>query len=67
MLRAFIVFAIVLSVAVFAWPWLNSMGLGRLPGDLVLQFAGSEIYLPLTTSFLVAVGALVILHLFSGK
>lgn len=66
MLRAVIVFAVVLVVAIFAWPWLESMGLGRLPGDLVLEYENIRIYLPITTAFVVSIGALIILRLFSG-
>lgn len=39
-------------------------GLGRLPGDIVVDVAGSSIYLPFTTAAIVAVVLAVIFWLF---
>lgn len=34
------------------WPWLGKLGLGRLPGDIVIERENFRLYLPITTSLL---------------
>ena len=34
-------------------PWLEKIGLGRLPGDLRFRFAGREWFVPLASSVLI--------------
>jgi hypothetical protein len=34
------------------WPWLAKLGLGRLPGDIVIERGSFTFYLPLTTGLL---------------
>lgn len=38
-----------------AWPWISRLGLGRLPGDIVIHRENVDIYIPLATSLLVSV------------
>ena len=38
-----------------AWPLIDRMGLGRLPGDFVLGRGNVRFYFPLATSLLVSV------------
>jgi hypothetical protein len=52
--RFLIVAGIVLVVAGFLWPYLGRMGLGRLPGDIVIEREGFRMYIPITTSILVS-------------
>jgi hypothetical protein len=41
-------------------PWLERLGLGRLPGDLRLRIRGREVWLPIgTTVVLSLLGALI--------
>ena len=35
-------------------PWLRKFGLGRLPGDVNLQYKGRSYYLPFTTTILLS-------------
>ena len=37
------------------WPWLARLGLGRLPGDILIERNGLRFYFPITTSILVSV------------
>lgn len=37
------------------WPWLTSLGLGRLPGDIVIERENFKVYLPITTCLIVSV------------
>ncbi|MEK6748761.1 MAG: DUF2905 domain-containing protein [Pseudomonadota bacterium] len=38
----------------FLWPWLQRIGLGRLPGDIVIERGGFRFYFPLMTSLLLS-------------
>jgi hypothetical protein len=44
--------------------WLERIGLGRLPGDFTLRIAGREFYLPLASSVLLSLIAMLIGLLF---
>jgi hypothetical protein len=37
-----------------ATPWLAKRGLGRLPGDITVNWRGRRIYLPITTTILLS-------------
>lgn len=54
MSRILVVIGIVLVIAGLVWPWLGKLGLGRLPGDIVIEREGFRVYLPLMTSLLVS-------------
>mgnify|MGYP006297753127 CR=1 FL=1 len=63
MSRLLVILGIVLVVLGLAWPWLAKLGLGRLPGDIVIERESVRIYLPLATSLVVSVVASAILWL----
>ncbi|MDH5749723.1 MAG: DUF2905 family protein [Rhodospirillales bacterium] len=52
--RWLIILGIVLLVAGIAWPWLEKLGLGRLPGDFVIERENFRLYFPFGTSLLVS-------------
>ncbi|MCE9522028.1 MAG: DUF2905 domain-containing protein [Alphaproteobacteria bacterium] len=52
--RFLIVAGVVLAIIGFAWPFLERIGLGRLPGDIVLGREGFRLYIPVTTCLLVS-------------
>jgi hypothetical protein len=54
MSRPLIVLGIVLVVIGLAWPWLSRLGLGRLPGDIVIEREHFRLYIPITSSILVS-------------
>lgn len=56
-----------LALVVLGLLWLagERLGLGRLPGDIVIEREGLRIYLPLMTSLIVSVGLSLLLWLFS--
>jgi hypothetical protein len=54
MARTLILLGVVLVLVGLAWPWLARLGLGRLPGDIVIERAGFRLYLPITTSVVVS-------------
>ena len=61
--RWLIVLGVVLIVAGLLWPWLGRLGLGRLPGDIVIERENFRLYLPITTSIVVSIVLSVILWL----
>lgn len=64
MQRALIFLAAVLLVLGLVWPWLARSGLGRLPGDILIERGNTKIYLPLTSSLVVSLVVSLILYLF---
>jgi len=54
MSRSLIILGVVLIVLGIAWPWLARLGLGKLPGDIVIERDDYRIYIPITTSILVS-------------
>jgi hypothetical protein len=53
--RTLIIFGLVLVAAGLLWPFLAKLGLGRLPGDIVIERENFTFYLPLATSLLISV------------
>ena len=52
--RVLIIFGIVLVAAGLLWPIIGRLGLGRLPGDIVIEREGFRLYIPITTSLLIS-------------
>lgn len=52
--RLLITLGIILVVAGLLWPYLTKLGLGRLPGDIVVERENSRFYFPVTTSILIS-------------
>ena len=55
MARVLIVLGLVILVAGLLWPYLSRIGLGRLPGDIVIERENVTFYFPLMTCLLVSV------------
>lgn len=53
--RWLVLAGVVLLVLGLAWPWLEKLGLGRLPGDLRIERDGFGFYFPITTSLIVSI------------
>ena len=54
--RILIVAGIILLVVGLLWPYLSRLGLGRLPGDIVIERQNFRFYFPLVTSLVVSMG-----------
>ncbi|MDT8383368.1 MAG: DUF2905 domain-containing protein [Gammaproteobacteria bacterium] len=54
MSRLLIILGIVLVVVGLLWPWLTRLGLGRLPGDIVVERENARFYFPLMTSLIIS-------------
>jgi hypothetical protein len=55
MTRFLVVLGLVIVVAGLLWPYLSQLGLGRLPGDIVIERENVTFYFPLMTCLLVSV------------
>ena len=54
MARFLIVLGLAILVVGLLWPYLSRMGLGRLPGDIVIQKDNVTFYFPLMTGLLLS-------------
>ena len=53
MSRLLIIFGLVLVAVGVLWPVIAKLGLGRLPGDLVIERENFRLYIPIATSLLI--------------
>ena len=61
--RLLIILGIVLVVLGMLWPLITKLGLGRLPGDIVIERENFRLYIPIVTSLIVSIVLTVILWL----
>jgi hypothetical protein len=54
MARFLIVLGLGILVVGLLWPYLSRIGLGRLPGDIVIERDNVTLYFPLMTCFLLS-------------
>ncbi|ACL73850.1 conserved hypothetical protein [Thioalkalivibrio sulfidiphilus HL-EbGr7] len=64
MSRILITLGILLVSIGLAWPWISKLGLGRLPGDIVIEREDFRFYFPVTTMILLSLVLSVIVWLF---
>jgi hypothetical protein len=55
MARILILLGLAIPVAGLPWPYLSQIGLGRLPGDIVVERKNVTLYFPLMTCLLMSV------------
>ena len=63
MARFLIVLGLVILVVGLLWPYLSKLGLGRLPGDIVIERENTTFYFPLVTCLLLSLFLSLILWL----
>jgi hypothetical protein len=61
--RWLITLGVVLVVLGLLWPWISMLGLGRLPGDIVIERETFRLYIPIVSSLLISIVLSVILWL----
>jgi len=64
MTRLLVTLGVVLIIAGLAWPWLVKLGLGRLPGDIVIERENFRFFFPITTMILISLALSLIFWLF---
>lgn len=52
--RWLVVAGVALVMVGLLWPYLGRLGLGRLPGDIVIEREGFSLYIPVTTCLLIS-------------
>lgn len=64
MSRFLVILGAILLVLGLLWPWLQKLGLGRLPGDILVRRENFTFYFPVTTSLLLSLLLTLIFWLF---
>ena len=54
MARFLIILGLAILILGLLWPYVSRIGLGRLPGDIVIERENFTFYFPLTTSLLIS-------------
>ncbi len=52
--RTLIVIGLVLAACGVFWPWIGRLGLGRLPGDIIVHRENFTFYAPIATGLLIS-------------
>jgi hypothetical protein len=63
--RFLIVLGLVICGVGLLWPIISKLGLGRLPGDVVIERDGFSFYFPFTTGLIISAFISVLLWLLS--
>jgi len=66
MTRLLVVLGIILVLLGLLWGPLTRLGLGRLPGDIVIERGTTTIYIPVTSAILVSVVVSVVVAILRG-
>ena len=64
MSKWFIIVGLALIAAGLLWPVVFKLGLGRLPGDILLRREGFTLYFPLMTSLVVSLVISILIWIF---
>jgi len=63
MSRTLILLGLLLIAVGLLWPWIGWLGLGHLPGDIVVERKNFTLYVPIATGLLISVVVTVLLWL----
>ncbi len=55
MQRTLVAIGVILIILGVMWPWVRKLGLGHLPGDILIERGDFRFYLPITTMIIVSV------------
>ncbi len=64
MSRTLIIIGAVLVLLGLLWPWIQKLGLGRLPGDIVVERENVRFYFPIVTSIIISIVLTLLFWLF---
>ena len=62
--RLLITLGLILLAIGILWPWLDKLGLGRLPGDIIIEKEHSRFFFPITTSLLISIIISILIWIF---
>jgi Protein of unknown function (DUF2905) len=54
MSRTLIIIGLAIAAVGLLWPWIGRLGLGRLPGDILIQRDNFTFYAPITSGILIS-------------
>jgi uncharacterized protein HemY len=64
MQKCLIIIGLTILAIGLAWPWLSTLPLGRLPGDIVIERDNFKLYFPITTMIIISALVSLIIWLF---
>jgi hypothetical protein len=50
-----IILGLIIMVVGLLWPWIGKLPFGRLPGDIIVNRPGFNLYIPITTMILISI------------
>ncbi|MDH3317013.1 MAG: DUF2905 domain-containing protein [Gammaproteobacteria bacterium] len=62
--RILIIAGVTLVALGLLWPWLSQLGLGRLPGDIVIERENFRVYVPITSCLIISTVISILWYLF---
>ena len=65
MARFLIVLGLAILVVGLLWPYLSQIGLGRLPGDIVIERENVTFYFPIVTCLLLSLAFSLVMWVFN--
>ncbi len=66
MQKTLIIIGLLILAIGILWPVLSKLGIGRLPGDIIIRRDGFSFYFPITTMIIISV-VLTLIFRFWGK
>jgi hypothetical protein len=67
MQKTLIILGVILLIAGLLWPWIQKLGLGRLPGDIAIEKEHFRFFFPLTTSIIISIVVTILIWLFTRR
>jgi len=64
MSKVLIILGTILILIGLVYPYLSSLGIGRLPGDIVIKKENFNLYFPLTSAIIISIIISMIIRLF---
>jgi len=64
MSRTLIILGAIFILVGLLWPWLQKLGLGRLPGDIAIEKENVSFYFPIVTSIVISIVLTLLFWLF---
>lgn len=64
MARFLIILGLILLISGLLWPYVTRLGLGHLPGDIVIHRGNTTFYFPIVTSIILSIVLSALLWIF---
>ncbi len=64
MAKFFLILGIIFILVGLLYPYLSNLGLGRLPGDIIIERKNFNFYFPITTSIILSIVISILLKVF---